>query len=44
MQHDAAALLDILDSSRLILRYVEGRSRADLLDDVGLQDQCSVSP
>lgn len=39
MQRDAAALLDILDSARLILRYVEGRTRADLLNDVGLQDQ-----
>ena len=36
---DTAALLDILDSAKLILRYVDGRSRADLLDDVGLQDQ-----
>ena len=39
MQRDAAALLGILDSARLILHYVDGRSRADLLDDVGLQDQ-----
>ena len=39
MRRDAANLLDILDSARLIRSYVEGRSRRDLLDDVGLQDQ-----
>ncbi len=39
MQRDAASLLDILDSARLIQGYVEGRDLHDLLDDVGLQDQ-----
>lgn len=39
MQRDAAALFDILDSARLVLQYVKGRTREDLLDEVGLQDQ-----
>ncbi len=39
MLRDAAALLDILDSARLVLRYAEGRTRDGLLEDVGLQDQ-----
>jgi uncharacterized protein with HEPN domain len=39
MLRDAATLLDILDSARLILRYVDDRTCGDLLEDVGLQDQ-----
>ena len=39
MLRDAAALLDILDSARPVLRHVEGRTRDGLLEDVGLQDQ-----
>ena len=38
MQPDAASLLDILDSARLIQHYVSGKSRAQFLDDTGLQD------
>ncbi len=39
MQRDAASLLDILDSARLVQRYVGGKTLQDLLEDVGLQDQ-----
>jgi uncharacterized protein with HEPN domain len=39
MQRDTASLFDILDSARLILGYVQGRTCDDLLQDVGLQDQ-----
>lgn len=39
MQRDAAALLDILDSARLIRSYVEGRTCEEFLEDVGLQDK-----
>ena len=39
MRRDAATVLDMLDSARLVLRYVDGRTRGDLLEDVGLQDQ-----
>lgn len=39
MQRDVGSLLDIIDSARLIQGYVEGRTREDLLEDVGLQDR-----
>ena len=39
MQRDAAHLLDIVDSARLVLSYVSGKSREEFLSSVGLQDQ-----
>jgi uncharacterized protein with HEPN domain len=39
MQRDAAYLLDIVDSARLILAYVAAGSRDDFLREVALQDQ-----
>jgi len=39
MPRDAVYRLDILDSARLIGAYVAGKTRADFLREVGLQDQ-----
>ncbi len=39
MRDDAASLLDILDSARLIQEYVKGATRAEFVGDVGLQDK-----
>jgi uncharacterized protein with HEPN domain len=39
MRRDDAYLLDILESARLILSYVDGRNRGDFESDVALQDQ-----
>lgn len=39
MQRDLAYLIDILDSATLILEYVAGRTEAEFLAEVSLQDQ-----
>ena len=44
MQRDAAYLLDILDSARLILEYVSGKTRDDFVSEIALQDQVMRRP
>ena len=39
MQRDLAYLVDIIDSATLILDYVAGRTEAEFLGEVSLQDQ-----
>lgn len=39
MQRDLTYLVDMLDSAKLILGYVEGHSKSEFLREVSLQDQ-----
>lgn len=41
MQRDIAYLLDIMESAKLALDYVKGKTRVEFFDDLQCQDESS---